>query len=211
MRTTLLLLLALAFLLAKIGQAQALEKSGIIKTKDGVLVVWNEPNNYFTAEIKGRQIVPAGQGPNLYFNVDGRFLQINTAPLSDFWKQPVDRLHSSDVLREHRQWELDYLGKIFGRQLFASTDWLKLTSGETALSWSFNVPNATSDQNQAKKQFYITTVNGDRVYLVNSALTSIDNDEQAIRKYLLDTINTMKRLDKPLSLDKAAETIRRGM
>jgi hypothetical protein len=104
---------------------------------------------------------------------------------------------------------LDYLGKIFGRQLFASTDWLKLTSGETALLWTFNVSNETADPNQAKKQLYIATVNRDRIYVVNSAVTSIDNDEQAIRKYLLDTINTMKRSDKPLSLEKAAESIRK--
>jgi hypothetical protein len=204
----LLLAFASILLAALLSFAQAPEKSGMIKTANGILVVWNEPGNCYTVEIKGKRISPVNGSKNLYFEVDGRFLQINTPPISDFEKgTPFHPEFPETILRDHRTWELDYISKMVGRQLFPSTEWIKLDNGGTSLFWTYNVPNFSSDANQARKQFYITTVKGDHIFLVNSAQVGED-DEKAIRKFLFDTINTLKPSDKPLSLEKASEMVK---
>ena len=66
-----------AFLFSGVSvSAQDGEQSGMIKSAKGILVVWNEPGNYYTIEIVRKIINPAGQPPPILFQVDGHFLQI---------------------------------------------------------------------------------------------------------------------------------------
>jgi len=203
----LILASACILILALSSLAQSGEKSGMIKTSHGVLVVWNEPGNCYTVEIKGNRVSPVKDSQNLYFEVDGRFLQINTPPLTDFEKGvPFHPVPAESILRDHREWELDYISKMLGKQLFPSTEWIKLDSGGTGLYWTYNVPNVT-DANRARKQLYITTLMRDHIFLVNSAQVG-DDDEKTVRQFLLDTINTLKPSDKPLSLEKATQMVK---
>jgi len=98
------------------------------------------------------------------------------------------------------------MSKMLGKQLFPSTEWIKLDSGGTGLYWTYNVPNVT-DANRARKQLYITTLMRDHIFLVNSAQMG-DDDEKTVRQFLLDTINTLKPSDKPLSLEKATQMVK---
>src|SRR5215203_7552152 len=59
--------------------------SGIIKTDGGVLLVWNEPENYYTLEIKGENVVSAST-KRLILIVDHKFLQILTVETQSFIK-----------------------------------------------------------------------------------------------------------------------------
>src|SRR5688500_9610296 len=84
------------------------EQSGMIKTAKGILVVWNEPGNYFTIEIKGKQIAPMEQP--MMFQVDGKFFQIQTAAKKQFLKGSNDKkLDDKTILAAHRDWERDYI------------------------------------------------------------------------------------------------------
>jgi len=199
---------AFVALLALAAFAQEREQSGMIKTAKGVLLVWNEPGNYYTIEIKGNKIVPAEQP--LLFQVDGMFFQIQTVAKNDFLKGKDDkRLDDKAILAAHRDWEGDYLSGLLKKKLQIDSEWLKLVNGNDALAWTYDMPKAMVPDGSAKKQLYLAVVKCDHVLLLNSALTSND-DVKAIHQLLIDTMNTLKSSDKPVSLQKAADMVRNG-
>jgi len=200
------ILLCCLILAASCAFAQESEQSGMIKTAKGVLVVWNEPGNYFTVEIKGNSIIPAEQP--LLFQVDGKFFQIRTAEKKAFLKNPNDKsLDDKTILAAHRDWEGDYISGMLRTKLKVDSAWLKLANNTDALAWSYNMPGVRDDQS-AKRQLYLAIVKRDHVFLLNSAVTGNDNEKE-IQQLLLDTMNTMLSSDKPLSLQKASEQIMR--
>jgi hypothetical protein len=179
----------------------------MIKTKNGILIVSNEPGNYFTIEIKGREITPMEQP--MMFQVDGKFFQIQTAEKKLFLKNPGDKtLDDKAVLSAHRDWERDYIAGVIKRELKVESEWSKLPGGKDVLAWSYDMPKV-ADAQTAKKQFYLAVVKRNHVLLLNSALTGDDN-EKAIKELLLQTLLTLKPTDKPLSLQKASEEIRKS-
>lgn len=175
----------------------------MIKSANGVLVVWNEPGNYFTIEIKGKKIVPAEQ-PKL-FQVDGKFFQIQTTERKQFVKNAGDKTPDDKaILAAHRDWERDYAADLFKNDLKAESEWIKLPGGQDALAWSYKMPKVMGTK--VKKQMFLTVVKRDHVFVLNSALES-DGDEKDIKELLLQTLLTLKSTDKPLSLQKASEQV----
>lgn len=195
-----LLLLVCVFVLASPLLAQTGEQSGMIKSAKGILVVWNEPGNYYTIEIKGEKIIPAEQP--LLFQVDGKFFQIQTVEKKAFLKDPSDKsLDDKAILAAHRDWERDYISKVIKNELKIDSAWVKLSNGNDALAWSYKMPKVVDSQG-ATKQLYIAVMKRDHVLLVNSALTGDDNEEDT-KKLLIGTLITLRSADKPLSLEKA--------
>jgi hypothetical protein len=200
----LILLLSCLFLTASYSFAQAGEQSGMIKTAKGILVVWNEPGNYYTVEIKGNKILPAEQP--LLFQVDGKFFQIQTAEKKAFLKDSNDKnLDDKAILSAHRDWEGDYISGIIHSKLKIDSVWLKLANNMDVLAWSYNMPKVKDNQS-AKRQLYLAVVKRDHVFLLNGAVTAND-DEKEIQRLLLDTMNTMRSSDKSLSLKDASEQV----
>lgn len=198
-----LFVFACVLLVALSSFAQTGEKSGMIKTARGVLAVWNEPGNYYTIEIKGDKIVPAKQP--LLFQVDGKFFQIQVVDKKAFLKEekPVD---DRSILAAHRDWEGDYISGVIGRKLDIASEWVKLANNNDALFWSYKMPRR-ADPQAAHRQLYLSVVKGNLVFLLNGATTG-DQDEKELKQLLLDTMNTLKPSDKPLSLEKAAEMVK---
>jgi hypothetical protein len=60
-KTIALTLLILFFATAL--RAQDAEQGGMLKTDEGILIVWNEPNNNYTIEMKGNEIRPVPDQP----------------------------------------------------------------------------------------------------------------------------------------------------
>ena len=196
---TLLVLLSVSNL-----RAQDNEKGGILKTDNGILIVWNEPNNNYTIEIKGNDIRPVPDQRLLFF-VDGKFLQMKTVGKKDFLKKAqMKDLDDKAILTTHRDWEAQYLGGVFKETLKIDSSWQKLANGMDALWWSFEMP--TKDKGQAKKQVYLTISKGDHILLLNSAVTD-KVDEKTAQQFLLETMATLKINKKPLSLKKAQEQL----
>ena len=191
--------------------ALAQEKSGMVKTEKGVLVVWNEPGNYYTIEIRGQNISPASQP--LLFQVDGKFFQIQVVDQRAFLSGKDSKsLDDKTILAAHRDWEGDYISGIIKKKLQIDSEWFKLANGKDALGWSYDMPrDRIPSGSQARKQFYLSVVKGNMVFLLNSALTGDDTDsDKAMRQLLIDTMNTLKPSDKPLSLANAAEMVKKG-
>jgi len=185
--------------------AQQPEPSGLVKTADGVLLVWNQPDNYFTLEIKGKLIEPLQQNA-LWFKVDGKFFQLLIAGKSDFKApaKPDDRSY----LEAHAKWESDYLGGLMQRKLEIKSSPVKLSNGAEALTWSYDMPKL-SDKQTVSKQLYITTVNRNHVFGINVPVEPGD-DEKRLWQMITDAINTLKPSDKPLSLEAASKQVKGG-
>ena len=179
-------------------------QSGLVKTAKGYLIVWNEPGNYFTLEIKGKSIVPAEE-PQM-FRVDGKFFQFQTAAKSQFLKNLNDKtLDDKKILTAHRDWERDYAAEILKSELKVDSEWLKLPSGQDVLAWSYDMPKVAAAQT-AKKQIFLTAVKRDHVLVLNSALED-ERDAKDIKALLLQTLLTLRSSDKPLDLQKASQQV----
>jgi len=199
------LAILLLLLSATVAFAQD-EQSGMIKTAKGVLVVWNEPGDYFTIEIKGNKITPGQQ--SMFFEVDGKIFQIQTAEKKLFLKNPADKaLDNKAILAAHRDWEWDYLAGVLKRELKVESEWIDLAGGQQALAWSYDMPKV-ADTQTVKRQPYLTVVKRDHVLVLNRALTDLA-DERDAKLFMLETLLTLKPSDKPLSLQKASEQVKK--
>ena len=197
-RLPILLLVLLAFTTLTLGQ----EQSGMVKSANGILVVWNEPDNYFTIEIKGNKIVPAQQP--LMFQVDGVFFQIQTVEKKAFLKKGDKDFDNKAILSAHRDWEGDYISGVIGKKLKIDSAWLNV-AGMDALAWSYDMPKIREGQS-AKRQLYLAVVKREHVLLLNAAVTAND-DEGQLQKLLADVMASLKSSDKPLSLKAASEQV----
>src|SRR4051812_7311987 len=61
-------------------------RTAAIKTETGALLVWNQPDNYFTLEIKGKDVRPNNSTSDIFFKVDGLIIQVQAAAISQFVK-----------------------------------------------------------------------------------------------------------------------------
>ena len=182
------------------------EQSGMVKSANGILVVWNEPGNCFTIEIKGKNILPGKQ--QMMFQVDGRFFQIQTVEKKAFRKNLNEKtLDDKAILAAHRDWEREYISGVIKRELKVESGWLKLPGGEDILAWNYDMPKV-ADSQTAIKQLYLAVVKRDHVLLLNTALENVGEEQQA-KDLLLQTLSTLKSSDKPLSLRKASEQIKK--
>jgi len=185
-------------------RAQDDEQGGMLKTDKGILIVWNEPKNNYTLEIKGNEIRPIPD-KRLMFLADGKFLQLMTVPKKDFLKKAQKQdLDDKAILTAHRDWEVQYLGGVFKETLKIDSSWQKLSNGMDALWWNFEMPAKANSQ--AKKQVYLIVLKGDHILLLNSVVTA-KVDEKTVQQFLIDTMATLKINKKPLSLKKAQEQI----
>jgi hypothetical protein len=176
-----------------------------IKTDEGILFVWNQPGLYFSMSVKGKEIKPLNDPEHIFLNVDGRVLQIQLAGIIDFAPDAKEKkLDDKAILAAHRDWEAKYIEELVHSKLSVLTLNTKLSNGVDALMWQFDMPKELSAE--AQKQLYLTLVAKDYVLLLNSA-ASPDVDG---RKFLLDTIATLKFSSTPIDVKKLSESIRAG-
>ena len=179
-----------------------------IKTDDGVLFVWNVRGLYFTLAIKGKEIKSLEDPDHIFFSVDGQVLQIQTAALANFAADAKEKkLADKAILVAHRDWESKYIEDLIHAKLAMRTFNTKLSNGSDALMWQFDMPEGMN--NVALKQLYLTLVAKDYVLMLNSEATATFSDADG-RKFLLDTIATLKLSQTPIDVKQLAESIRAG-
>lgn len=181
-------------------------RSGAIKTSSGFLLVWNQPNNYYILEIKGKDVRQTSTDRKV-FSVDGMFLQVVDAPIENFLQAAKRQgLDDKAILEAHRDWEAKFLDGEYKAKLKIESSSQKLTSGKEALLWAASVPETV--KTNVKKQVYLTLVKGDYVLMLGGAVTDTTGDS-AVRQLLLNTIETLKTSDKPTDLQKLRDAIRK--
>ena len=178
-----------------------------IKTAKGAMLVWNQPDNYFTLEINGKDVRPNNSTPEVFFKVDGIILQIQSAAISEFVKDTGKAGQNvQSILTAHRDWESQYAGSMFGKKLSVQSSPVKLKRGSDALSWKFDMPEGFN--REAKKQLFLTMVNGGYVIVLNGVMTE-GTKEEDVRQLLIRTLETLKVSSKPFDLDELKRAILR--
>jgi len=180
-----------------------------LKTDDGILFIWNRKDLGFTLSIKGREIKPLGDGENIFFAVDGLPFQIQSLPIGNFAPDArKNKLDDKGILLAHRDWESKFIAdELLHHKLVVQSSNVNLADGSAALNWQFDVPKEVGGD--AKKHVYLTVVRKDYLILLNSVVNDAASEE-TVRKFLLDTMNTLKASDSPLDVKKLQESIRKG-
>jgi len=225
--TTTRLLLAVAFLLAgsvlesptaaqqasgpqsQTAQPPAEDGLATIKTNDGVLFVWNVDDLHFSLAIKGKDIKPQGDPDHVFFAVDGRVLQIQAAAIKEFAPDAKEKkLDERAILAAHRDWESKFIEDLLHNKLRVQTFNVKLSNGTAASMWQFDMPEGMNADTQ--KQLYLTVVQGNFVVLINSEVSAANSEDDA-RKFLLETMATLKSSPTPIDIKQLSESIRKGV
>jgi hypothetical protein len=179
-----------------------------ITTPEGVLFVWNLRGLYFSLALKGKNIKPLDDPEHIFFNVDGRILQIQLASLKDFAPDARQKkLDDRMILAAHRDWESKYIGELVKSNLKVQTFNARLSNGGEAMMWQFDMPEGLNAE--AKKQLYVTVVKGDYVLMLNSEATTTTADTDG-RKFLLETLATYKASPTPIDVKALADSIRKA-
>jgi hypothetical protein len=179
-----------------------------IKTDQGILFVWNVGSLYFTLSINGKEIKPIDDPKHIFFMVDGRPLQIQVAAIDNFAPDAKDKkLDERAILAAHRDWEAKFVEEMLNSKLIVRTFNAKLSNGNDASMWQFDMPESL--KSTATKQLYLTVVTKDHVLLLNTEATATISDADG-RKFLLDTMATLKVSPTPIDVDKLSEAIRKG-
>jgi hypothetical protein len=179
-----------------------------IKTDEGLLFVWNVGGLYFTLAIKGKEIKPLDDPKHIFFMVDGKVLQIQLASINNFAPDAKEKkLDDKSILAAHRDWETKFIEELVHSKLTVRTFNVRLSSGSDASMWQFDMPEGMNSE--AKGQLYLTVVRQDYVLMLNSETTATMSDEDG-RKFLLDTIATLKTSPTPIDIKKLSDTIRAG-
>ena len=179
-----------------------------LKTNEGVLFVWNLDDLHFSLAIKGREISPQSDPDHIFFSVDGRVLQIQAAAIKEFAPDAKERkLDDRAILAAHRDWEAKFIEGLLRSKLRLQTFNVKLSNGAEALLWQFDMPEGTNAD--TFKQLYLTVVRGNFVVLINSEVTATNSEEDG-RKFLLETMATLKSSPTPIDVKALGESIQKG-
>jgi hypothetical protein len=175
-----------------------------VKTDDGILFVWNVHELHFTLAVKGKEIKPLNDPEHIFFMVDGKVLQIQVASMREFAPDAKEKkLDDRSILAAHRAWESKYLEDLLKSKLQLHTFNVKLSNGGDASLWQFDMPAGMTEE------VYVTVVREGHVVMLNCEATATVSEETA-RKFLLDTMATLKLSSVAIDVQKLAEAIRKG-
>jgi hypothetical protein len=178
-----------------------------IKTDDGILFVWNVRELHFTLAVKGKDIKPLKDPDHIFFDVDSKIFQIQVAAIREFAPDAKEKkLDDRALLAAHRDWESTFVEGLLKNKLQLHTFNVRLSNGGDALLWQFDMPEGMNAE--AKAQLYLTVVRGDHIVLLNCVAT-LTTSEEAARKFLLDTMATLKINPDPIDVQKLAESVRK--
>ena len=180
----------------------------LITTNDGVLFVWNVKELHFTVAVKGKDIKRVSDPDHIFLSVDGKMLQIQAAEIRDFAPNAKEKkLDDKAVLAAHREWESKYIGELLKSKLTLHSFSVNMSVLGAASLWEFDMPAGMNAE--VKTQVYMTVVRGDYVVLLNCEATTT-SPEAEVRKFLLDTMATLKTSSEPIDVQKLSQTIRTG-
>jgi hypothetical protein len=179
----------------------------MVRTRAGALIVSNVPGKLFTIEISGGSV--AGYD-NLEFESDHRFLKIKTVNKKELLSgRGGKNVEDSAVLGLQREQYGSSLLISMKYKPMAGPKYLKLNDGTDALWWSYYDPSIPEDDTSFTiKEYCLSTVRGDWVFLLTVSLTRAHTDtDEDIQQLLLFSMNSLKLLDKPLSLKSASQMV----
>jgi hypothetical protein len=173
-----------------------------------MLFVWNIHELHFTLAVKGKDIKPANDPDHIFLTVDGKPLQIQAAAIREFAPNAKEKkLDDKAVLAAHRDWESKYIEGLLKSKLTLHSFSVNMSALGPASLWEYDMPEGMNIE--AKTEVYVTVVRGDFVLMLNCEATTT-TPEVEVRKFLLDTMATLKISSDPIDVQKLSESIRAG-
>lgn len=199
----------LLVLLSAANVRAARQEYGItaLKTEGGFMLVWNQPDDFFTLEAKGTNIRPLNSSEHVFFEVDGIVFQVQSVAVSVFYRAGGAGQGAQAVLQAHRDWESKHLEGLLGKKLNVQSSPVKLKGGGDALLWKYETPEGFNKE--AKQQMYLSVANGVNVLLLNGVVTE-KVKEATVEQFLIATAGTLKRGEKPFDLRMLQEATERA-
>lgn len=198
------LLLAFSFISAYSQEAD--KSGGLIKTKDGFLLINNRNQTPFTLEFKGNSIKPL-KSDHPVFLIDGKLWQVIDVSFDEF--KPATnqskKLTDEENLELHKKWESEYIGNSLNKKLILLSETIEIQDKRKAMIWSFEFPKEL--KSDYSHQIFITTVIGNRVVAINSSVDAGKNLAD-YKKILIEIMKTLKTSDKPFDLKKIAQELK---
>jgi len=180
-----------------------------LQLDDGILFVWNRPDLHFTLTIKGTDISPLNDPNHIFFKVDGKVLQIQMASVSEFAANAKEKkLDDKSILAAHRDWEAKFLEGVLQSKVKVQLISANLSNVSEVSAWQFDMPENLNAE--AKKQIYVSVVTKPYVLVLNGVATATVSDEVA-RKFLLETMSTLKVSPTRIDIKKLSESLREGL
>ncbi len=166
-----LTILWLTFAFSKVNYEE--EGLSVVKTKEGFLFIFNQKDESFLLEIKGKKFLDV-ESEELIFSIDGQIIQFTIVPVGVF----LSAVDSADTLLQHFRFEMHHIKSILGTSFKnIKPQRITLEEGKNCLLWEFDVPEAREDSSNEKvvKQIFATTKSSANVIMLSSPLTR--NDE----------------------------------
>lgn len=179
---------------------------GIIKTRDGFLVIGNRKPSSFSLEFKGNSIKPI-ESDHPVFVIDGKLWQVVDVSLDELKtsENKTKKLSDEENLELHKKWESDYIGNTLNKKLSVSSETIEIQEKRKAMIWSFEMPKEL--KSDFSHQVFITTVVGNRILAINSSV-DVGKDLADYKKSLIEIMKTLKTSDKPFDINKIAQEIK---
>jgi hypothetical protein len=172
--------LSIDFALAKVNQEG--EGLSVLKTKDGFLFVFNQRDESFLIELKGKKFLDV-ESEELIFSIDGQVIQFTIVPFSVFLKEG----NSEDTLIQHFEFEMGYIKSQLGKSVGKiKPQRITLKQGGDCLVWNFDVPGDPKDTSSEKvvKQLLATTKSFSNIVMLSSPLTRADDVTQCKNRFI---------------------------
>ncbi len=166
-----LVLLSMALASAKVNQEG--EGLSVLKTKDGFLFIFNQQDESFLIELKGKKFLDV-ESEELIFSIDGQIIQFTIVPFDVFLKKEA----LEDTLLQHFKFEMDYIKSQLGKSIYGiKPQRVTLKQGGDCLVWNFDVPSDPKDTSSEKvvKQILATTKSLSNIVMLSSPLTRADD------------------------------------
>ncbi len=157
-----------------------------LKSKCGMIVIWNKSEPFFKMEVCGESISSFGDN-EVVFKVDGIAFEVLTTSIEPFWKNKKTETQIQ-ILQEHKIWESNYLNEFTGQKLILKEKITKAKDGNDILIWEalpFSKPLP-----EGSSRIYLTRYRNGRVIALSSTVSSPD-EKNRTEQLLLDAISDL--------------------
>lgn len=204
----LLVIIVLSFITSANAQLQKYEgEFSMIRTKEGIMVIYNADENSFTVDISCKEIKEI-DSQDMIFLVDNKVLQFTTIP-TDMFNPENKPMTELDMLVNQMEFEQNYVKSMYGDQINFREKKFTLKNGRVCYAWDYRMPRKMEDttSNTVRKQFSINTNVNKMVVMISSVATLKDNDKK-IQDFLKKVVSGLKPSSAKIDVEKLRESLK---
>jgi hypothetical protein len=177
----------------------------VLKSEKGFLFIFNDSIESFLVEVPGKKFVDV-EPEELIFSVDGQILQFTIVPFKEFY----DARKSGDTLRQHFEFEVEYISKNFkiDSKQFKPTIF-QIGSGTKGYYWELERETSMLDTSSETvvKQIFSSANTSRYVVLLSSPITR-GNDYKQCRQRIFETMKSFRYINGAFDIDSIRNSMR---